>query len=175
MIKDAPLTQTHHPVSWKAAQPLNLSSLFPPDPTFVHAHLIPDSGEKNDDKLYFFFREKASEVGQSPMTQSRIGRICLVSLSQRQSASLLWTLEGSHLPHNVSEPGQFPTDWPAQHCNAHQYPGRKQKCVLSASAAAKFGSCVVLFQLLGMKWLSERVPDPGLAGWPARVQRGAAA
>lgn len=60
----------------------------PPDPTFVHAHLIPDSGEKNDDKLYFFFREKASEVGQSPMTQSRIGRICLVSLSRRRSASL---------------------------------------------------------------------------------------
>ncbi|XP_027858829.1 sema domain, immunoglobulin domain (Ig), short basic domain, secreted, (semaphorin) 3Fa isoform X1 [Xiphophorus couchianus] len=47
------------------------------DPTFVHAHLIPDSAEQNDDKLYFFFREKASEVGQSPMTQSRIGRICL--------------------------------------------------------------------------------------------------
>ncbi|KAA8593362.1 hypothetical protein FQN60_009478 [Etheostoma spectabile] len=47
------------------------------DPTFVHAHLIPDSAEKNDDKLYFFFREKASEMGQSPMTQSRIGRICL--------------------------------------------------------------------------------------------------
>uniref|UniRef100_A0AAY4C3M4 Semaphorin-3C n=1 Tax=Denticeps clupeoides TaxID=299321 RepID=A0AAY4C3M4_9TELE len=47
------------------------------DPTFVHAQLIPDSAEKNDDKLYFFFREKASDMGQSPMTQSRIGRICL--------------------------------------------------------------------------------------------------
>ncbi|KAK3574964.1 hypothetical protein QTP86_019707, partial [Hemibagrus guttatus] len=47
------------------------------DPTFVHAQLIPDSAEKNDDKLYFFFREKASEMGQTPMTQSRIGRICL--------------------------------------------------------------------------------------------------
>uniref|UniRef100_A0A4W5PVM6 Sema domain, immunoglobulin domain (Ig), short basic domain, secreted, (semaphorin) 3Fa n=1 Tax=Hucho hucho TaxID=62062 RepID=A0A4W5PVM6_9TELE len=47
------------------------------DPTFIKAHLIPDSAEKNDDKLYFFFREKASEMGQSPMAQSRIGRICL--------------------------------------------------------------------------------------------------
>uniref|UniRef100_A0A8C6UFD9 Sema domain, immunoglobulin domain (Ig), short basic domain, secreted, (semaphorin) 3Fa n=1 Tax=Neogobius melanostomus TaxID=47308 RepID=A0A8C6UFD9_9GOBI len=47
------------------------------DPTFVHAHLIPDSGEQNDNKLYFFFREKVTEMGQSPMTQSRIGRICL--------------------------------------------------------------------------------------------------
>uniref|UniRef100_A0A8D3BUY9 Sema domain, immunoglobulin domain (Ig), short basic domain, secreted, (semaphorin) 3Fb n=1 Tax=Scophthalmus maximus TaxID=52904 RepID=A0A8D3BUY9_SCOMX len=47
------------------------------DPTFIHVHLIPDSAERNDDKLYFFFREKSSEMGQSPVTQSRIGRICL--------------------------------------------------------------------------------------------------
>ncbi|XP_050979022.1 semaphorin-3F [Labeo rohita] len=47
------------------------------DPSFVHVHLIPDSNEKNDDKLYFFFREKSSEMGQSPKSQSRIGRICL--------------------------------------------------------------------------------------------------
>lgn len=92
IIKDAPSRQTRHPLRRRAsdeaanAQPVH--SLFPsppPDPTFVHAHLIPDSGEKNDDKLYFFFREKASEVGQSPMTQSRIGRICLVSLSQQSA------------------------------------------------------------------------------------------
>jgi len=51
---------------------------FPADPTFIHVHLIPDSAERNDDKLYFFFREKSSEMGQSPVTQSRIGRICLV-------------------------------------------------------------------------------------------------
>lgn len=53
--------------------------LFFLDPSFVHVHLIPDSNEKNDDKLYFFFREKSSEMGQSPKSQSRIGRICLVS------------------------------------------------------------------------------------------------
>uniref|UniRef100_A0A3Q2DKZ5 Sema domain, immunoglobulin domain (Ig), short basic domain, secreted, (semaphorin) 3Fb n=1 Tax=Cyprinodon variegatus TaxID=28743 RepID=A0A3Q2DKZ5_CYPVA len=47
------------------------------DPTFIHVHLIPDSAERNDDKLYFFFREKSTEMGQSPVTQSRIGRICL--------------------------------------------------------------------------------------------------
>lgn len=52
--------------------------LPPTDPTFIHVHLIPDSAERNDDKLYFFFREKSSEMGQSPVTQSRIGRICLV-------------------------------------------------------------------------------------------------
>ncbi|CAL8339788.1 unnamed protein product [Lota lota] len=47
------------------------------DPSFVRVQLIPDSAERNDDKLYFFFREKSSEMGQSPVTQSRIGRICL--------------------------------------------------------------------------------------------------
>uniref|UniRef100_A0A8C6L631 Semaphorin 3F n=1 Tax=Nothobranchius furzeri TaxID=105023 RepID=A0A8C6L631_NOTFU len=47
------------------------------DPTFIHVQLIPDSAERNDDKLYFFFREKSSEMGQTPVTQSRIGRICL--------------------------------------------------------------------------------------------------
>uniref|UniRef100_A0A3Q3WPM0 Uncharacterized protein n=1 Tax=Mola mola TaxID=94237 RepID=A0A3Q3WPM0_MOLML len=47
------------------------------DPTFIHIRLIPDSAERNDDKLYFFFREKSSDMGQSPVTQSRIGRICL--------------------------------------------------------------------------------------------------
>lgn len=50
-----------------------------PDPSFVHVHLIPDSAEKNDDKLYFFFREKSLEMGQSPKSEARIGRICLVS------------------------------------------------------------------------------------------------
>uniref|UniRef100_A0A673IT89 Semaphorin-3F-like n=1 Tax=Sinocyclocheilus rhinocerous TaxID=307959 RepID=A0A673IT89_9TELE len=52
------------------------------DPSFVHVHLIPDSNEKNDDKLYFFFREKSSEMGQSPKSQSRIGRICLQTVLQ---------------------------------------------------------------------------------------------
>ncbi|XP_041047029.1 semaphorin-3F isoform X1 [Carcharodon carcharias] len=46
------------------------------DPAFVHAQLIPDSGERNDNKLYFFFREKSSDSGSSAI-HSRIGRICL--------------------------------------------------------------------------------------------------
>uniref|UniRef100_A0A4X2LR03 Semaphorin 3F n=1 Tax=Vombatus ursinus TaxID=29139 RepID=A0A4X2LR03_VOMUR len=47
------------------------------DPSFVHAQLIPDSAERNDDKLYFFFREKSTEAPQSPAVYARIGRICL--------------------------------------------------------------------------------------------------
>lgn len=65
------------------------------DPTFIHVHLIPDSAERNDDKLYFFFREKSSEMGQSPVTQSRIGRICLVCTHAQRpvwfDVGTLWT------------------------------------------------------------------------------------
>uniref|UniRef100_A0A8C2Y489 Semaphorin-3F n=1 Tax=Capra hircus TaxID=9925 RepID=A0A8C2Y489_CAPHI len=48
------------------------------DPSFIHAELIPDSAERNDDKLYFFFRERSIEAPQSPAVYARIGRICLV-------------------------------------------------------------------------------------------------
>lgn len=50
----------------------------PADPSFIHAELIPDSAERNDDKLYFFFRERSAEAPQSPAVYARIGRICLV-------------------------------------------------------------------------------------------------
>src|SRR4029434_8648421 len=53
-----------------------------PEPSFVRVQLIPDSAERNDDKLYFFFREQTSEVGQRPKTLARIGRICLVSVRE---------------------------------------------------------------------------------------------
>ncbi|XP_075430276.1 semaphorin-3F-like isoform X2 [Ascaphus truei] len=47
------------------------------DPAFVHVQLIPDSAERNDDKLYFFFREKSVDTWHSPNIYSRIGRVCL--------------------------------------------------------------------------------------------------
>ncbi|KAM4021859.1 semaphorin-3F isoform 3-T4 [Anomaloglossus baeobatrachus] len=47
------------------------------DPAFVHVQLIPDSLERNDDKLYFFFREKSTDSPHSPTVYSRIGRVCL--------------------------------------------------------------------------------------------------
>ena len=53
-----------------------------PEPSFVRVQLIPDSAERNDDKLYFFFREQTSEVGQRPKTLARIGRICLVGVRE---------------------------------------------------------------------------------------------
>lgn len=50
---------------------------------FIRIQQIPDSAEKNDDKLYFFFREKSldSSGGASPTVLARVGRVCLVSQS----------------------------------------------------------------------------------------------
>lgn len=70
-----------------AGQPL--ASILPPrssvfllpEPVFVQIQQIPDSAERNDDKLYFFFREKSldSSGGASPSVLARVGRVCLVS------------------------------------------------------------------------------------------------
>lgn len=48
---------------------------------FVQIQQIPDSAERNDDKLYFFFREKSLDPsgGASPSVLARVGRVCLVS------------------------------------------------------------------------------------------------
>lgn len=48
---------------------------------FVQIQQIPDSAQRNDDKLYFFFREKSldSSGGASPSILARVGRVCLVS------------------------------------------------------------------------------------------------
>lgn len=59
------------------------------DPSFIHAELIPDSAERNDDKLYFFFRERSAETSQSPAVYARIGRICLVGAAGGQPGSWL--------------------------------------------------------------------------------------
>uniref|UniRef100_A0A4W3JQG9 Sema domain, immunoglobulin domain (Ig), short basic domain, secreted, (semaphorin) 3bl n=1 Tax=Callorhinchus milii TaxID=7868 RepID=A0A4W3JQG9_CALMI len=47
------------------------------DPKFVAAHLIPDTDDKDNNKVYFFFTEKALESeGKSRAVYSRIGRVC---------------------------------------------------------------------------------------------------
>lgn len=60
---------------------LHARSVYFLEPVFVHMKQIPDSSEKNDDKLYFFFREKSldSGGGASPSVLARVGRVCLVS------------------------------------------------------------------------------------------------
>ncbi|XP_066499630.1 sema domain, immunoglobulin domain (Ig), short basic domain, secreted, (semaphorin) 3bl [Hoplias malabaricus] len=49
------------------------------EPRFVSAHLIPDSADKDDDKVYFFFTERVSEAGDregDAAMHTRIGRVC---------------------------------------------------------------------------------------------------
>ncbi|XP_036434660.1 sema domain, immunoglobulin domain (Ig), short basic domain, secreted, (semaphorin) 3bl [Colossoma macropomum] len=49
------------------------------EPKFVAAHLIPDSTDKDDDKVYFFFTERVSEAGEregEAAIHTRIGRVC---------------------------------------------------------------------------------------------------
>ncbi|XP_078409233.1 semaphorin-3E-like [Cetorhinus maximus] len=47
------------------------------EPKFVAAHLIADNDDRDDDKVYFFFTEKALETeGGSTVIYSRVGRLC---------------------------------------------------------------------------------------------------
>lgn len=49
------------------------------DPRFVSAHLIPESDNPEDDKIYFFFRENAIDGEHTgKATHARIGQICKV-------------------------------------------------------------------------------------------------
>uniref|UniRef100_A0A8D0FXC9 Semaphorin 3G n=1 Tax=Sphenodon punctatus TaxID=8508 RepID=A0A8D0FXC9_SPHPU len=47
-------------------------------PKFVAAYLIPDNDDRDNDKVYFFFTEKAAESdGKGRAIFSRVGRICV--------------------------------------------------------------------------------------------------
>uniref|UniRef100_A0AAQ4QHG3 Sema domain, immunoglobulin domain (Ig), short basic domain, secreted, (semaphorin) 3Ga n=1 Tax=Gasterosteus aculeatus aculeatus TaxID=481459 RepID=A0AAQ4QHG3_GASAC len=63
------------------------------EPVFVQIQQIPDSAERNDDKLYFFFREKSldSSGGASPSVLARVGRVCLNDEGGQKSLVNRWT------------------------------------------------------------------------------------
>ncbi|XP_072537834.1 sema domain, immunoglobulin domain (Ig), short basic domain, secreted, (semaphorin) 3Ga [Salminus brasiliensis] len=63
------------------------------EPVFVQIKQIPDSSEKNDDKLYFFFREKSLDSGgtASPGMLARVGRVCLNDEGGQKSLVNKWT------------------------------------------------------------------------------------
>ncbi|GLD45817.1 sema domain, immunoglobulin domain (Ig), short basic domain, secreted, (semaphorin) 3bl isoform X1, partial [Lates japonicus] len=47
------------------------------DPKFIAAHLIPDNDDQDNDKVYFFFTEKATEAGdREGAIHTRLGRVC---------------------------------------------------------------------------------------------------
>ncbi|KAH1187948.1 hypothetical protein KIL84_009470 [Mauremys mutica] len=58
------------------------------DPVFLRAHVVPDSSERSDDKLYFFFRERALEGAVGPGVLARVGRVCLRALVSKWTTFL---------------------------------------------------------------------------------------
>ncbi|XP_040904610.1 sema domain, immunoglobulin domain (Ig), short basic domain, secreted, (semaphorin) 3bl isoform X2 [Toxotes jaculatrix] len=47
------------------------------DPEFIAAHLIPDNDDRDNDKVYFFFTEKATDAGdREGAIHTRVGRVC---------------------------------------------------------------------------------------------------
>lgn len=49
------------------------------EPRFVSIHLIPESDNPEDDKMYVFFRENAIDGEQTgKATHARIGQLCKV-------------------------------------------------------------------------------------------------
>lgn len=62
----------------------------PSDPKFIAAHLIPDNDDRDNNKVYFFFTEKASEVGdREGAIHTRVGRVCAVSFDTAMEPLLL--------------------------------------------------------------------------------------
>ncbi|CAM5072681.1 unnamed protein product [Natator depressus] len=61
------------------------------DPVFLRAHVVPDSSERGDDKLYFFFREKALEGAVGPGVLARVGRVCLNDDGGQRALVGKWT------------------------------------------------------------------------------------
>uniref|UniRef100_A0A8D0BQX1 Semaphorin 3A n=1 Tax=Salvator merianae TaxID=96440 RepID=A0A8D0BQX1_SALMN len=62
------------------------------DPRFISAHLIPESDNPEDDKIYFFFRENAIDGEHSgKATHARIGQICKNDFGGHRSLVNKWT------------------------------------------------------------------------------------
>lgn len=66
------------------------------EPKFVGSYMIADNEDRDDNKVYFFFTEKALEAeNKAHAIHSRVGRLCLVrNVFLPHSASLspdLWS------------------------------------------------------------------------------------
>ncbi|KFO37541.1 Semaphorin-3A [Fukomys damarensis] len=77
----------HHPIRTEQHDSRWLN-----DPRFVSAHLIPESDNPEDDKVYFFFRENAIDGEHSgKATHARIGQICKNDFGGHRSLVNKWT------------------------------------------------------------------------------------
>lgn len=77
-----------------------------PDPKFVAAHLIPDNADRDNDKVYFFFTERAVEAGdREGAIHARVGRVCAVRFPRAPSLDPVHDLlfyRGWSAKHNCS-------------------------------------------------------------------------
>uniref|UniRef100_A0A665TUT4 Semaphorin-3D-like n=1 Tax=Echeneis naucrates TaxID=173247 RepID=A0A665TUT4_ECHNA len=62
------------------------------EPEFVGSFSIPDTHSPDDDKLYFFFKERAVEAGQwDKRVYSRVARVCKNDVGGKRSLINRWT------------------------------------------------------------------------------------
>ncbi|KAM4740989.1 semaphorin-3D isoform 2-T3 [Anableps anableps] len=62
------------------------------EPDFVGSFSIPDTHSPDDDKVYFFFKEKAVEAGQwDKRVYSRVARVCKNDVGGKRSLINRWT------------------------------------------------------------------------------------
>ncbi|TRZ01203.1 hypothetical protein DNTS_026103 [Danionella cerebrum] len=77
----------HHPIRTEQHDSRWLN-----DPRFVSVHLIPESDNTEDDKIYLFFRENAIDGEQiSKATHARIGQLCKNDFGGHRSLVNKWT------------------------------------------------------------------------------------
>lgn len=66
------------------------------DPRFVAVHLVPESDNQEDDKIYLFFKENAIDGEHAgKATHARVGQLCKVckqALTHRTSVHTRWGL-----------------------------------------------------------------------------------
>ena len=66
--------------------PVYSQSLLPLDPRFVNVHLIPESDNPEDDKIFLFFKENAMDGEHTgKATIARIGQLCKVTTHTQQN------------------------------------------------------------------------------------------
>ncbi|KAJ1109534.1 hypothetical protein NDU88_006894 [Pleurodeles waltl] len=83
------------------------------DPRFLSAHLIPDNDDRDNDKVYFFFTEKATESeGKGPAVYSRVGRVCANDAGGQRVLVHKWsTFNKARLVCSVPGPGGGDTEF----------------------------------------------------------------
>lgn len=79
-----------------------MSALSPSEPDFVSSFSIPDTHSPDDDKIYFFFKEKAVEAEQwDRRVYSRVARVCKVDKQLQPSAAAFHNPSVMHLHSKV--------------------------------------------------------------------------